>query len=68
MASANLSFTKDGLIYRPQHLLDDEDDDFLTGTSQKDAGTDQCFCRHASLNVTRWAAIIAVSSSFQSTI
>ena len=39
MASADLSFTKDGLIYRPQHLEEDDDEDFLTGHSQKDGGT-----------------------------
>ena len=38
MASANLSFTQDGLIYRPQHFEDDEDDEFLSGNSQKDGG------------------------------
>ena len=40
MASANLSFTKDGLIYRPQHFEDDDDDEeFFSGNSQKDGGT-----------------------------
>ena len=39
MASADLSFTKDGLIYRPQHIDEDDEDDFLTGHSQKDGGT-----------------------------
>ena len=38
MASANLSFTKDGSIYRPQHFLDDDDDELLSENSQKDAG------------------------------
>ena len=38
MASANSSFTKDGLIYRPHHFEDDDDDEFLTGNSQKDGG------------------------------
>ena len=38
MASANLSFTQDGLIYHPQHFEDDEDDEFLSGNSQKDGG------------------------------
>ena len=38
MASADLAFTKDGLIYRPQHDDEDEDDDFLVGNSQKDGG------------------------------
>ena len=38
MASANLSFTKDGLIYRPQHFEDDDEDEFMTGNSQKDGG------------------------------
>ena len=37
MASANLSFTRDGLIYRPQHFDDDDEEDFLT--EQKDGGT-----------------------------
>lgn len=39
MASADLSFTKDGLIYRPQHEEEEDDEDFLTGRSQKDGGT-----------------------------
>lgn len=39
MASADLSFTKDGLIYRPQHEEEEEDEDFLTGRPQKDGGT-----------------------------
>lgn len=41
MASADLSFTKDGLIYRPQLVEEEEDEDFLTGHSQKDGGTIQ---------------------------
>lgn len=39
MASADLSFTKDGLIYRPQHEEEEDDEDFLIGPSQKDGGT-----------------------------
>ena len=38
MASADLSFTKDGLIYRPQHQEDEEEEDFLTERQQKDGG------------------------------
>ena len=38
MASADLEFTKDGLIYRSQHQ-EDEDDDFLTERPQKDGGS-----------------------------
>ncbi|CAI8010254.1 E3 ubiquitin-protein ligase MARCHF6 [Geodia barretti] len=48
MASANLSFTQDGLIYHPQHFEDDEDDEFLSGNSQKDGGDICRVCRTGS--------------------
>ena len=40
MASADLSFTKDGLIYRPGHHHEEEEepDDFLAETSHRDGG------------------------------
>lgn len=37
MASADLSFTKDGLIYRPDHQEEDEDD-FLVEHARKEGG------------------------------
>ena len=37
MASADLSFTKDGLIYRPDHQ-EEEEDDFLVEHARKDGG------------------------------
>ena len=41
MASADLSFTKDGLIYRPGHHHEEEEeeaDDFLAEKSHRDGG------------------------------
>ena len=49
MASADLAFTKDGLIYRPQHEEEDEDDDFLVGHSQKDGGILYSSCLSSSV-------------------